>query len=154
MPTPERHETPAQRSDRNWNELLQELRVTQTGIQVMSGFLLTVPFSARFDRLSDNQRALYLVSLCLSLLATLLLVAPVSSHRILFRKHEKAALVENAHTMARAGLVVFGAAMLAVAALVFSVVVSTAAAIVVAAAGLVAAVLAWVVLPLVSARRY
>ncbi|WP_265443115.1 DUF6328 family protein [Flexivirga meconopsidis] len=154
MPTPERHETPAQRSDRNWNELLQELRVTQTGIQVMSGFLLTVPFSGRFDRLSDNQRVLYLVSLCLSLLATVLLVAPVSSHRILFRKHEKAALVEHAHMMARAGLVVFGAAMLAVAALVFSVVVSTTAAIVVAAVGLVAAVLVWVVLPLVSARRY
>src|SRR5665647_819594 len=55
-----RRETPAERLDRNWNEILQELRVTQTGIQILTGFLLTVPFQQRFAELTDDQRRIYL----------------------------------------------------------------------------------------------
>lgn len=67
--------------DRNWNELLQELRVAQTGTQIIIGFLLTVPFSSGFPRLEDHQKILYLVVLLGSVVATGLNVAPVAYHR-------------------------------------------------------------------------
>jgi hypothetical protein len=65
-----RRETPAERSDRNWNELLQELRVTQTGVQILTGFLLTLPFQERFEDLDDHQRTLYLILVALAVLTT------------------------------------------------------------------------------------
>ena len=95
---PERRETAAERSDRNWSELLQEVRVTQTGIQILSGFLLTVPFQARFTSLSPAMLGVFLGAVGFAALATLLVVAPVSLHRILFRRH-----VKEAGPSARAG---------------------------------------------------
>ena len=74
--TGDRHETETEGLDRNWNELLQELRVTQTGVQILAGFLLTLPFQQRFSALEDEQRTAYLVSLSSAVLATALLVAP------------------------------------------------------------------------------
>lgn len=90
--------------DRNWAELLQELRVTQTGVQVLSGFLLTVPFSSRFASLDGTQRAAYLLVFTSALLATALLVAPVAFHRVLFRRRRRRWLIDAAHVCARAGL--------------------------------------------------
>lgn len=74
-----RNETPTQQLDRNWAALLQELRVVQTGVQLLTGFLLTLPFQARFDSLSTAGHVVYLVTVSASILATVLLVAPVSS---------------------------------------------------------------------------
>ena len=74
-PTPERDETEAQRIDRNWIELLQEMRIVQTGGQVLTGFLLVVPFQDRFSEVSDGVRALYLVVLALALISTVILLA-------------------------------------------------------------------------------
>jgi len=93
-----------ERITRNWNELLQELRVTQTGAQILSGFLLTVPFSNRFEDLADGQRAAYLVVLCGATLTTALLVAPVAFHRVLFRQRMRPWLVEVSNACAKAGL--------------------------------------------------
>src|SRR5674536_216271 len=84
-----RRETPAERLDRNWNEILQELRVTQTGIQILTGFLLTVPFQQRFAELTADQRRIYLTLVVLASVTTGLLVAPVSLHRWLFRRGAK-----------------------------------------------------------------
>ncbi len=66
----QRSETRAEKMDRNWSELLQELRVTQTGVQILSGFLLTLPFQARFTHLDHTQEALYLVAIGLGTVAT------------------------------------------------------------------------------------
>ena len=74
---------------RNWNELLQELRVTQTGVQILTGFLLTVPFSNRFEDLTAFQRDVYLAVLAGSVLTTGLVVAPVAMHRVLFRQRRR-----------------------------------------------------------------
>ncbi|MDT0264450.1 DUF6328 family protein [Jatrophihabitans sp. DSM 44399] len=57
-----RHETPTERLDRNWTDLLQELRVVQTGVQLLTGFLLTLPFQARFEKLSTFQQDVYLIT--------------------------------------------------------------------------------------------
>ena len=147
-----RHETPQQRHDRNWNELLQELRVLQTGVQVLTGFLLTVPFQARFDRLSDDERSLYVITLLLGVFATVLLASPVSIHRFLFRRHLKGTLVTAGDRMAKAGLAALAATMSCAVLLVVQVTFSLRVAL--AAAGVVVAAftLTWLVVPLVLRR--
>ncbi len=84
-----RDETPTERSDRNWSEILQEFRVTQTGTQIISGFLLTLAFQSRFATVTDFQRALYIVLVLLAATTTAVGLAPVSLHRSLFRRREK-----------------------------------------------------------------
>src|SRR5882757_630628 len=87
-----RSETETERLDRNWSSLLQELRVAQTGVQLLTGFLLTLPFQQRFDVLDHTMRIVYLVTVGFSVTATILLIAPVGMHRLLFRQHRLAAL--------------------------------------------------------------
>jgi MFS family permease len=101
----ERDETEAQRIDRNWIELLQELRIVQTGGQVFTGFLLVVPFQDRFADLSGSGRALYLVVLSLALGSTVVLLAPVMIHRAVFRSHRKDRVLRLSATLAMVGLV-------------------------------------------------
>ncbi len=123
-PTPEddRGETRDQRMDRNFVEILQELRVLQTGTQILAGFLMTLPFQARFPELSDYLRGLFLVAISLAFVTTVLLVGPVSVHRALFRQHRKHDLVRVSHVMARVGLLTLGLTMATVITLIFSVV--------------------------------
>ncbi len=119
-----RRETSAERADRNWDELVSELRVTQTGAQILVGFLLTVPFQQRFAELDGYQRATYLVLVALAVLATVLIVTPVSLHRLLFRRHLKRELVEAGNRFARAGLAVLALVLAGVPGFLFDVVVS------------------------------
>ena len=142
------HETEAEKLDRNWNELLQELRVSQTGVQVLTGFLLTLPLQPSFAELSTLERNLYVVAISLSILATGLLVAPVAMHRVLFRKRRKESLVEVGNWVARVGLVVLALASAAVAAFVFSIVFSETTGLWVGALTLALFALAWLALPL------
>ncbi len=90
---PGRHETQEQRADRNLSELLQELRVTQTGVTVLFSLLLTVPFTQRFESLTHAQRGMYVTGLLLAALASLVLTAPVAVHRLLFAKGQKPRVV-------------------------------------------------------------
>ena len=99
----DRDETEAERLDRNWSSLLQELRVTQTGVQLLTGFLLTLPFQQRFTVLDGTMRTIYLVTVACSIGATVLLVAPVGMHRVLFRRHRLDAIVSASHACAIAG---------------------------------------------------
>jgi hypothetical protein len=116
-----RHETREEQLDRNWAELLQELRVLQTGVQILAGFLLTLPFQQRFERLDGFQVTLYLVNVVIAALTTAFILLPVSVHRRLFRQRLKATLVSSADTITKLALA--GVAMLSVgtAALVFDV---------------------------------
>lgn len=149
----ERNETRAERMDRNWNELLQELRVVQTGVQVLSGFLLTLPFQQRFARLDAFERSTFVTAVVLAALTTALLVAPVSSHRLLFRKHEKDVLVDTSNRLAKAGLTSLALTMAAVILLVMDVVVGRRAGFLAAAALLAFYLVVWVVVPLMQLRR-
>jgi Family of unknown function (DUF6328) len=119
-----RDESTAERDDRNLAELLQELRVAGLGVQVLFGFLLSLPFTSRFARLSHGQRDLYLATLVLSALATALLLGPVAYHRLVFRRGQKEGLVRTASVMAIAGLAVVGLAVSAAVLLVTSFVAS------------------------------
>ncbi|NWL29435.1 hypothetical protein DM794_20625 [Paenarthrobacter ureafaciens] len=116
-----RNESTEERMDRNWMELIQELRVLQTGVQILGGFLLTLPFQERFEELDEWQVTLYLCNVLVAALTTILIVMPVSVHRRLFRRGLKAALVSNADLVTK--LALGGVALLIVgsAALVFDV---------------------------------
>ena len=116
---PERHETPAERSDRNWSELLQELRVAQTGVQLLTAFLLSLPFQQRFATITTNQKVVYLVVVLLSVGATGVLIAPVALHRAVFQRHEKARLVHLAAQLAELGLALLALAVAGVVLLIF-----------------------------------
>ncbi|HKG65236.1 MAG TPA: DUF6328 family protein [Solirubrobacteraceae bacterium] len=100
----ERNETDLERCDRNLVELLQEVRVVQTGVQVLFAFLLTAPLAARFPELSDFQRLTYFATLIATGTATILLIAPTAYHRILFRLGDKEHLVVVANRFTLAGL--------------------------------------------------
>jgi Family of unknown function (DUF6328) len=143
-----RRETPDERSDRNWNELLQELRVTQTGVQILTGFLLTLPFQGRFEDLDGYQKTLYLVLVVLAVLTTGLITAPVSLHRIMFGKHLKRELVVSGDRLARSGLFTLSLTIAGAAMLVFDVVAGRTAGWIVAAAVLVLLAVFWLVYPL------
>lgn len=149
----ERDEAPGERLDRQWSELLQELRVTQTGVQVLTGFLLTLPFQPRFADLGPELQLTFLVAASLATLATAFLVAPVVVHRVVFRRHRKDVLVNVGHGLAIVGLVLLALTVVAVVALIFGLVVGLGAAAVAAGAAALAFVALWVVVPAVVRRR-
>lgn len=92
-----RDETQAERLDRKFNDLIQELRVMQTGAQLTAGFLLTLPFQETFEDLDDFQIGLYLTLVLLAALCTALVMAPVAVHRRLSGRHVKERVVRSAH---------------------------------------------------------
>jgi hypothetical protein len=148
-----RDETEFERLDRNLVELLQELRVVQTGVQVLFAFLLTVPFSARFDQITDFQRGAYFTALVGTAAASVLLIAPTSVHRILFRLGQKEYMVDLANRLALGGLLSLAVAMIAVMLLVSDVMFGLAFAIVIASATALAFGFVWALLPLRRRRR-
>jgi hypothetical protein len=103
--TDPRNETEAERDDRNLIELLQELRVAGLGVQVLFGFLLSLPFTSRFSTLGHAERGLYIASLLLAAVSTVLLLGPVAYHRLVFRQRQKERLVRAGNVMAICGLV-------------------------------------------------
>jgi len=88
-----RGETPMQRADRAYGEILQEVRVAQTGVQILFAFLLALAFQARFAAITDFQRVVYVVTLMLCAAATALLIAPAAMHRVIYRRRLKQHLV-------------------------------------------------------------
>ncbi|WP_277207631.1 DUF6328 family protein [Isoptericola croceus] len=157
MPEPRpdgRRESPEERSDRNWVELLQELRVMQTGVQILTGFLLILPFQPRFQDLDAFQRNVYLVDLLACILTTGLLVAPVAIHRALFRRHLKQSIVTVGDRMTRGALVLLAVALSCTALLVFDVVLDRTAGLVVGTACAVLLLGLWAVLPAVIRHRH
>ncbi len=144
----ERGETEIQRLDRNCNSLLQELRVVQTGVQLLTGFLLTLPFQQRFDILSADMRNVYLATVGCSVGATVLLIAPVGMHRLLFRRHRLQVLVSAAHRCAYAGLALLGMALTGVTVIIFAAVSGSNAGFIAAACALAMFAFFWWALPL------
>lgn len=139
---------PEQTINRNWTELVQELRSTQTGVQVLTGFLLAVPFTDKFDTLDDVERTAYLVVLGCAVSATMAVLAPIAYHRILFRRGRRPWLVQTANRIARAGLVLAALTTCGVVFLAFDLAVGRAAGTVASAVAFLGYLLLWVVVPL------
>jgi uncharacterized protein DUF6328 len=147
-----RNESPTQRHDRNWNELLQELRVIQTGVQLLTGFLLTLPFQQRFTTLSHLEHGVYLATAAAAITATALLQTPVMVARALFRRHRRKETVMVAHRFAIAGMAILALAIIGVAFLIAASLLGHAAGAVAAAAVALLLVGLWLVLPTLARR--
>lgn len=143
-----RDETDAQRLDRNYAELLQELRVVETGVQIFFAFLLTIPFQARFPSITGFQTGAYLITLIAAACAAVLLAAPVAVHRALFRQRRKDLLVRVASRCAAVGLALLLISMLAAVLLVLDVVAGRVAAWIIAGFLAAGALALWYVFPL------
>ena len=131
-PADGRNETLNERMDRNWNEILQELRVTQTGTQIFTGFLLTIAFQQRFSELTTFQVRVYLILVVAAVLTTALGLAPVNLHRGLFRKGAKMTIVQTAHIIMRITLVGVAIMLIGTVLLIFDLVIGRRAALSVA----------------------
>ena len=147
-------ETEAERDDRNLIELLQELRVAGLGVQVLFGFLLSIPFTTRFVKLGHGQHGLYVAALLLAATATALLLAPVAYHRLVFRMHRKEQLVRDANILAILGLAAVGLAVSAAVLLVVSFVAQGATAALITAFVVCLFAALWFVLPLARRTRF
>jgi hypothetical protein len=153
LPMADTTPSPEQRLIRNWTELIQEIRAIQTGVQILTGFLLTIPFSDRFAELDDVQRTSFLLLLTSSVMTTALIMAPIAYHRILFRKQRRAWLVEAANQCARAGLVLLAVTLNGVLFLVFDLVAGRVLAVAVAVIAAALFALLWWVAPITISRH-
>ncbi len=148
----ERDETEAERVNRNFNELLGELRIALPGVQVLFAFLLTVPFAQGFAKLTSFERYLYLIVLLLTALSSALLIAPTAYHRMLFRKGFKPDILFFANRAAMLGLGFLALAMSGAILLITHVLFGEAAAIPVAGASALVFAVLWYLLPWARGR--
>ena len=130
----DRDESRDERLDRNWDELLQELRVVQTGIQLLAGFLLTLPFTQVFAGLDDAQKGLYLGLVLLAGIAVGLNLTPIMLHRRVFRDHVKDRVVETGQVLSQVVIAAVAVLIVGTSVLIFSVVISWTAGLVAGAA--------------------
>jgi hypothetical protein len=142
-----RSETHEQRLDRKWEDLLQELRVMQTGVQLTGGFLLTLPFQGPFADLDHVQRTVYLCLVVLAGTTTALVLAPVAVHHSLSGRHVKERLVDSAHRITAFVLAGIGALITGTVFFIFDIVVGRSTALLVGGAVLLVVTLLMVVLP-------
>jgi hypothetical protein len=148
-----RDESASERADRNWNEVLQELRVMQTGTQILTGFLLALAFQPAFSDLNDGQRAIYLALVVLSALSSIVALAPVALHRMLFQQRAKTEVVAYGHAALVTALVTVSVLLVGVVGFVFDVVVDRPAAIVAVVALALVILTLWVAAPLAIRAR-
>ena len=148
-PRARRDETPEERADRNWLELLQELRVSQTGVQLLAGFLATLPFQSRFGELDAFQRGWYVSLLALAFATVGVTLAPVAIHRRVFQEGAKPELVRAGHRLTSVALALIAVLLGGILFLVVDVVYDRQA----AAAGAVASVVVLAGLLLVLPAR-
>jgi amino acid transporter len=146
-------ETEAERVERNWNEILQELRVIQTGTQILTGFLLALAFQPRFAELGQVEVTTYLVLVALAGIATVLALAPVSLHRALFRKRAKPEIVRLAHRLLMVTLVAVALTLAGTTVLIFDVVVGPTAGLIAGAVALIVIAAAWLLMPAIVRRN-
>lgn len=147
-----RRETELERDDRNLIELLQEARVVQTGVQILFGFLLTVAFQPKFEKLSSFQKADYLGTLVAAATTLIMLTAPTSWHRILFRQGDKEHLVTVANRFMLVGLAAMGLTSIGVVMLLSDIAFSPALTAIVTAAAVLACATFWCFMPLARRR--
>src|SRR5918912_2519254 len=107
----DRSEDQQERLNRQMMELLNELRVAMPGVQVLFGFLLTVPFQQRFRQVTEFQETVYLVAPVSAAVATAFLIGPSAYHRMPFQAQEKPHIIGLGTAEMLVGLVALGIAM-------------------------------------------
>jgi hypothetical protein len=150
MSTDRPRETEAERADRNLGDLLQEIRVAQTGVQILFAFLLTMPLQNRFERLDDWERGTFIAALLLSAGASICLIAPVAYHRALFARRMKTHVVKAASRFAIVGLTLLALAITCAVDLVLDLVLGRTPALFIAAGLAALLAVSWLILPLLK----
>ncbi|MCW2718256.1 DUF6328 family protein [Pseudonocardia sp.] len=148
-----RPEAPLQRADRNFAELLQELRVLLTGVQILLGFLLALAFNPGFGELDGFRHGVYVVTLLSAALSSALLVAPVAAHRLLFQGGHKRELVRTGHTTTLIALAGLGLTLASGLLLVLDIAVGRAAAVILTAVFVTAIATLWIAVPMQLRHR-
>ncbi len=148
-----RDENEAERLDRHWLELLQELRVAQTGVQIMFAFLLVIAFSVPFQDAGQYTRTVFAVTLVVTAMATGLLIAPVSVHRLVYRRKLRVELIKAAAKMAVGGLFLLLLAVAGGVLLALDVALDRPAAIILAVAVVCWFAVFWYAVPIAVRRR-
>lgn len=141
-----RNETAAEKMDRLWNDILQELRVMQTGAQLFAGFLLTLPFQSTFKDLDRFGKGLYLTLVALAVVTTALVMTAIATHQRLTGRHVKDRVVAVGRNVIRGVVLLLALILVGITVFVFDLVVDRTAAL---AAGAVAAVILTVLLVVV-----
>ncbi|WP_369227581.1 DUF6328 family protein [Streptomyces sp. R39] len=149
-----RDETPEERADRMWTELIQEVRVAQTGVQILFGFLLTVVFQQKYAELSHVDKTIYIVTVVLGASATGALIGPVSLHRLVSGRKVKPEAVRLASRLTLIGLFLLLATMTASLVLILRVATEGSAVTWVVAAVVAWYLVCWYGLPLWSRHRH
>ncbi|MFI5553708.1 DUF6328 family protein [Streptomyces sp. NPDC051738] len=149
-----RDETEEERADRKWLELIQEVRVAQTGVQILFGFLLTVVFTTKYDTLSDTDQTIYIVTVVLGAAATGALIGPVSLHRVVSGRRIKPQAVDWASRLTSVGLVLLLATMASALLLILRVAMNDDFVPWLVAGVVVWYVVCWFVLPVWTRHRY
>lgn len=152
-PPYDREETEAERLDRNFGEQLQELRIVQAGVQILFAFLLTIPFQQRFSQLTDLQRTIYVTTLLSVAISTLVFMAPVAMHRMLFREGLKDFVVRRTDRLIGTGLFFLVVGIVGGVVLVLDVLLSHTTAFWIGGGLAVLAAALWVALPLSQRGR-
>jgi hypothetical protein len=147
-----RSETANQRYDRNWNELLQEFRVFQTGTQILAAFLLTLPFQQRFRQLEPFDVVVYLVLIMIAAGVTLLALAPVALHRMLFRQRAKKELVGVSNRLLLTSLAAASVLFPGIVLFIFDFLLNPPAGAIAGGFVFVLVILIWIVLPVTMQR--
>lgn len=146
-------ETPDERNDREWTEMLQELRVIQTGTQILGGFLLAVAFQERFQELDGFQLGIYLALVVMAVAATILALTPMSLHRALFRQHAKEQIVRTTNWLIIGVLVIVGATLAGTALLIVDLVAGRDLGLTAGVAVAAVILVAWLVFPVYQRSR-
>ncbi|MER7185740.1 DUF6328 family protein [Streptomyces hyaluromycini] len=149
-----RDETEEERADRMWSELIQEVRVAQTGVQILFGFLLTVVFQQKYAELSGTDKTIYIVTVILGAAATGALIGPVSLHRLVSGRRVKPQAVRTASRLTSAGLFLLLATMTASLVLILRVATGGSPVTWAVAAVVVWYLVCWYGLPLWSRHRH
>jgi hypothetical protein len=148
-----RRETQAQRLDRNFAEMLQEVRVAQAGVQILFGFLLSIAFQSRFAELDAFQRDVYLVTLIAAALAVTFLTGPVAAHRVLFRRGLKDFLVHYTAALTAIGIGFLAVSVVGGVVLVVDVLLNRPVALSIGGSLVLVGLVIWLVIPATMLRR-
>ena len=149
-----RDETELERDDRNWTEILQELRVIQTGTQILTGLLLTLAFQQRFTDLDSFQVDVYLGLVAVAAVATVLAISPVALHRTLFRRRAKETTVRLSNVLLKLTLTAVGLTLSGTTLLVFDVVLGRTAGLLAGGIAIALVAVAWAVVPFGIRRNF
>ncbi|MEV7320912.1 DUF6328 family protein [Streptomyces sp. NPDC093970] len=149
-----RDESEEERADRMWSDLIQEVRVTQTGVQILFGFLLTVVFQQKYAELSGTDHTIYIVTVVLGAAATGALIGPVSLHRLVSGRRVKPQAVRLASALTQVGLFLLLATMASALVLILRVATGDSRIAWVVAGVVVWYLVCWYALPLWSRRRH